>query len=58
MEGKSLKNLCWNYIWVRSAADPDPVGSEPFGSDPIPINCPDPVTTIKSKKNKKENLIS
>ena len=33
-----------------SVADPD--GSEPFWSDPDPINCPDP--TIKSYESRKK----
>ena len=34
----------------------DPVGSEPFWSDPDLINCPDPDLTIKSHKQER-NLI-
>ena len=34
-----------------SVADPDPVGSEPFWSDPDLINCPDP--TKKMSLNNK-----
>ena len=43
--------------WCRhgcSVANPDPVGYEPFWSDPI--NCPDLDPAIKS--HNKENLIS
>ena len=36
------------YTFVNSVADPYPIGSEPFWSDPDSINCSDPDPTIKS----------
>ena len=41
-----------------SVADPDldSVGTDPFWSDPDNINFPDPNPTIKSHKNKKQDI--
>ena len=35
--------------------DFDLVGSEPFWSDPDPINCPEPNPTIKRHKTRKKS---
>ena len=42
---------------MQSIADPDPVGSEPFWSDPDPINCPD-LTIKRNQTEKKSNKLN
>ena len=46
-----------NYCTLTSVVDPDfdLVGSEPFWSDPDPINCPEPNPTIKRHKTRKKS---
>ena len=47
----------FKVILLPSVADPDPVVSEPFWSDPDPINCPVPVpdSIITSQKTRKKS---
>ena len=54
----------FKVILLPSVANPDPVGSEPFWSDPDPINCPVPVpvpdsiiTSQKTRKKSKQLII-
>ena len=56
------KNVLGHWLTLTkipngSVADPDPVGSEPFWSDPDPINCPD-LTIKRNQTEKKSNKLN